>query len=91
MWRLALLGAARFVRLGRPTPIPTEALLQLKYEHPWDHERAKGAGPMRFIEGAHVTADSGTGIVHTAPAHGLEDFVACEKNGKCLLKPKACI
>ncbi len=27
----------------------------------------------------HVTTDAGTGLVHTAPAHGLEDFVACKK------------
>ncbi|MBQ4836196.1 MULTISPECIES: isoleucine--tRNA ligase [Pseudoalteromonas] len=28
------------------------------------------------ILGDHVTTDSGTGIVHTAPGHGQEDFVA---------------
>lgn len=27
-----------------------------------------------FLEGDHVTADVGTGLVHTAPAHGQEDF-----------------
>jgi isoleucyl-tRNA synthetase len=24
--------------------------------------------------GNHVTSDAGTGVVHTAPAHGFEDF-----------------
>ncbi len=28
------------------------------------------------IVGEHVTADAGTGAVHTAPGHGLEDYVA---------------
>ena len=28
------------------------------------------------IVAEHVTTDSGTGIVHTAPGHGQEDFVA---------------
>ncbi|MBA6292439.1 isoleucine--tRNA ligase [Colwellia sp. MB3u-70] len=28
-----------------------------------------------FILGEHVTTDSGTGCVHTAPGHGVEDFV----------------
>lgn len=28
------------------------------------------------VAGDHVTADSGTGIVHTAPGHGQEDFDA---------------
>ncbi len=30
------------------------------------------------IVGEHVTADSGTGCVHTAPGHGLEDYFACK-------------
>ncbi len=30
------------------------------------------------IVGEHVTQDSGTGCVHTAPGHGLEDFFACK-------------
>ncbi|MCY0881467.1 MAG: class I tRNA ligase family protein, partial [Firmicutes bacterium] len=29
-----------------------------------------------FILGDHVTAESGTGLVHTAPGHGIEDFEA---------------
>jgi isoleucyl-tRNA synthetase len=29
------------------------------------------------IVGEHVTLDTGTGIVHTAPGHGLEDFEVC--------------
>jgi isoleucyl-tRNA synthetase len=33
----------------------------------------------RVILGRHVTLDQGTGCVHTAPGHGLEDYVAgCE-------------
>ena len=34
-----------------------------------------------FISAAHVTAEDGTGIVHTAPAHGMEDFQACQAHG----------
>ncbi len=34
--------------------------------------------------GDHVTADTGTGLVHTAPGHGYEDFVIGERYG---LKP----
>lgn len=30
------------------------------------------------IVGDHVTLDAGTGCVHTAPGHGMEDFVACQ-------------
>ncbi len=31
------------------------------------------------ILGDHVTLESGTGLVHTAPGHGMEDFVVCRK------------
>ena len=31
--------------------------------------------------GAHVTADDGTGVVHTAGGHGLDDFNVCMKYG----------
>ena len=30
---------------------------------------------VKLIYGEHVTADAGTGLVHTAPGHGYEDFV----------------
>ena len=32
-----------------------------------------------LILGDHVTLESGTGCVHTAPGHGLEDFEVCKK------------
>lgn len=31
------------------------------------------------INGDHVTLESGTGCVHTAPGHGIEDFEVCQK------------
>ncbi|MBU2979108.1 isoleucine--tRNA ligase [Alteromonas sp. C1M14] len=34
-----------------------------------------------FILGDHVTTDSGTGLVHTAPAHGVDDFNVGKKYG----------
>lgn len=30
------------------------------------------------IVGDHVTLESGTGCVHTAPGHGIEDFIVCK-------------
>ena len=32
------------------------------------------------ITGGHVTLESGTGCVHTAPGHGMEDFVVCKNH-----------
>ena len=31
--------------------------------------------------GEHVTTDAGTGCVHTAPDHGMEDFVVAKQYG----------
>jgi isoleucyl-tRNA synthetase len=33
------------------------------------------------IVGEHVTNESGTGLVHTAPGHGVDDFTVCQKYG----------
>src|SRR5689334_6480317 len=37
-----------------------------------------------LLEGAHVTADTGTGFVHTAPGHGREDFEVWTANARAL-------
>ena len=34
-----------------------------------------------LIVGEHVTNESGTGLVHTAPGHGVDDFTVCQKYG----------
>ncbi|CUT16930.1 MULTISPECIES: isoleucine--tRNA ligase [Candidatus Ichthyocystis] len=34
-----------------------------------------------ILMGNHVTSDSGTGLVHTAPAHGLHDYQICLDEG----------
>jgi isoleucyl-tRNA synthetase len=40
-----------------------------------------------IILGEHVTADAGTGIVHTAPGHGPEDFIVGQKYKLGVLSP----
>ena len=39
------------------------------------------------IMGDHVTLESGTGLVHTAPGHGEEDFIAAQQYGLKVLSP----
>jgi len=39
------------------------------------------------ILGEHVTTDTGTGAVHTAPGHGLEDYVVGERYGLAVYNP----
>ncbi len=45
------------------------------------------ARELPVILGDHVTADAGTGAVHTAPGHGQEDFVVGQKYGLEVLNP----
>ncbi len=40
-----------------------------------------------MLNGDHVTTDAGTGLVHSAPAHGLEDYFVCLKYGIKLYNP----
>lgn len=37
-------------------------------------------GILPFLEADHVTESKGTGLVHTAPAHGPDDFLVALKN-----------
>ena len=39
------------------------------------------------ILGEHVTLDAGTGLVHTAPGHGADDYIASKKYGLDVLCP----
>ncbi|MDR2360571.1 MAG: isoleucine--tRNA ligase [Oscillospiraceae bacterium] len=40
-----------------------------------------------IITGRHVTLESGTGCVHTAPGHGMDDFIAGKKYDLPILVP----
>ena len=40
-----------------------------------------------MLNGDHVTTEAGTGLVHTAPAHGLEDYFVCLKYGIEMINP----
>lgn len=48
-------------------------------------EITPGAQPFRVILGDFVTTEDGTGIVHTAPAFGADDFKAGQKNNLGIL------
>ncbi|NYT82996.1 isoleucine--tRNA ligase [Alcaligenaceae bacterium] len=57
------------------------ALAGLRFRHPlWDaHEDYRRTAPA--YPGDYVTLDSGTGVVHSAPAYGVEDFLSCKSHG----------
>src|SRR5438874_3338808 len=51
------------------------ALEGIRFQHPFYERRA----PVYL--GEYVTLDTGTGIVHSAPAYGVEDFESCRRYG----------
>ena len=58
-----------------------EQLLDLDAIHPLFKRRSK------ILHGDHVTTETGTGCVHTAPAHGVDDFNVCKQNGIETINP----
>ena len=58
---------------GRAVGAKLEGLL---FAHPFYNER-----DIPILLGEHVSAEDGTGAVHTAPGHGQEDFVVGQKYG----------
>lgn len=54
----------------------------LRYIHPIDNREC----PV-VIGGDYITTESGTGLVHTAPGHGPEDYVTGQKYGLPIVSP----
>ncbi|MBK7536720.1 MAG: isoleucine--tRNA ligase [Myxococcales bacterium] len=64
------------------------ALLGRRYQplFPFFAERAS-EGAFRVIHSDHVTTESGTGVVHIAPAYGEDDYYACQREGIAIVNP----
>ncbi|MCL1074028.1 isoleucine--tRNA ligase [Shewanella dokdonensis] len=71
-------GATATQVLGR---CKGEALELIRFQHPFYDFTVP------VVLGDHVTTDSGTGIVHTAPGHGQDDFVVGQKYGLEVANP----
>jgi isoleucyl-tRNA synthetase len=64
------------VALGEPlAEVKGGALEGLRFRHPWIDRDSVG------VLGDYVTLDTGTGVVHTAPGHGWEDYLTGVKYG----------
>ncbi len=67
--------------LERLTEFDGVALERLELAHPFLPKRVP------VILGDHVTLEAGTGAVHTAPAHGQEDFAVGQRYGLPVVNP----
>eukprot|EP00211_Chloroparvula_japonica_P000221 CAMPEP_0119132324 /NCGR_PEP_ID=MMETSP1310-20130426/11776_1 /TAXON_ID=464262 /ORGANISM="Genus nov. species nov., Strain RCC2339" /LENGTH=1076 /DNA_ID=CAMNT_0007122951 /DNA_START=6 /DNA_END=3236 /DNA_ORIENTATION=- len=58
------------------------ALKGKQYQPIFDYfEKMSESGAFRVLTDSYVKDDAGTGVVHQAPAFGLDDFRVCEANG----------
>ncbi len=64
------------------TTISGKALENTAYQHPLFERESKVV-----IGGDYITTESGTGLVHTAPGHGQEDYITGQKYGLPILSP----
>jgi len=63
------------------TPFPTEQLAAIQYQHPFCNRIG------RLFPAEFVTSDTGTGFVHIAPGHGLDDYNLGRRNGLPIYSP----
>ncbi|MDJ0534443.1 MAG: isoleucine--tRNA ligase [Xenococcaceae cyanobacterium MO_207.B15] len=64
------------------TTVLGKALEGVTYRHPLFDRESKVV-----IGGDYITTESGTGLVHTAPGHGQEDYITGQKYGLPILSP----
>ena len=55
--------------------LPGRKLIGMRFENPWGNDS-------RVVDGTpYVSLEEGTGLVHTAPGHGKEDFAVGQREG----------
>jgi isoleucyl-tRNA synthetase len=62
--------------IARSGPFEGSSFASAKFRHPFLHDRI-----VPGILGDHVTLEQGSGIVHTAPGHGADDFRVGQEYG----------
>jgi isoleucyl-tRNA synthetase len=65
----------------KETPIDIADLAKLQFQHPFCNRTGK------LFAAEFVTSDTGTGFVHIAPGHGLEDYGLGSQNGLPIYSP----
>ena len=71
---LDVLRQARVTAYKRLRAVPSEVLAEITCSHPLANFDPRYGFKVPLLAGDHVTDDTGTGFVHTAPGHGREDF-----------------
>ncbi|MBN1803809.1 MAG: isoleucine--tRNA ligase [Sedimentisphaerales bacterium] len=59
----------------------------LRYEHPFVEKNPTDKDAYMIISALYVTTEDGTGLVHTAPGHGMEDYMSGQKYDLAIYSP----
>ncbi len=62
-------------------------LEMLRYQHPFVENNPTDKDAYMVICAEYVTTEDGTGLVHTAPGHGLEDYIIGQRYGLAIYSP----
>ncbi len=79
-----LFKAAKVEGFERLKDVPADVMRGLVCAHPLAKFDPGYGLPIPLLDGDHVTDDTGTGFVHTAPGHGRDDFDIWMANGRQL-------
>jgi isoleucyl-tRNA synthetase len=75
---------ARVLAYGKVRAVSTRQLLSIECRHPLASLDSAYQFRVPLLPGDHVTDDTGTGFVHTAPGHGRDDFEVWTADAKRL-------
>jgi isoleucyl-tRNA synthetase len=76
--------ATKVACLARAGDVSPEWLADMVCSHPLAGTVAGYEFPVPLLDGDHVTEETGTGFVHTAPSHGRDDFDIWSGNSRWL-------
>jgi isoleucyl-tRNA synthetase len=88
--RLEAVLAAAGLEEGKYTvskPVKGNRLEGLRYVHPFVESNPTDQDAYMVICAEFVTTEDGTGIVHVAPGHGVEDYTAGQRQGLAVYSP----
>jgi isoleucyl-tRNA synthetase len=88
--RVAAVVKAAGLKDGEYQTSPTvrgKELKGLRYHHPFIEINPTDKDAWFVINAEFVTIEDGTGIVHIAPGHGVEDYLAGRQNGLAIYSP----
>ncbi|RKY06026.1 MAG: isoleucine--tRNA ligase, partial [Planctomycetota bacterium] len=68
-------------------PVKGAELEGLRYVHPYISTNPTDKDAWMVVLAEYVTTDDGTGLVHTAPGHGADDYMTGQRNGLAVYSP----